>query len=69
MELRHFDTPLLRFRAIDSTYAAGLEIMWINKEKRNMLPPDLEVTGEGMYKWLKRRVIPRNRANVHSFLS
>ena len=35
-ELRHFDTPLLRFEAIDSTYAAELKITWLNEEKRNI---------------------------------
>ena len=69
MELRHFDTPLLRFRIIDGTYAAELEITWINEEKRNMLPLDLELSGDGVYRWLKRRVIPKNRAHAHSFLS
>ena len=68
-ELRHFDTPLLRFQAIDSTYAAELKITWLNEEKQNMLPLDLELSNDGLYKWLKRRVIPRNRVNVHSFLS
>lgn len=68
-ELRHFDTPLLRFRAIDSTYAAELEITWINEEKRNMLPLDMELSNDGLYKWLKHRTIPKNRAFVHDFLS
>ena len=68
MELRHFDTPLLRFRIIDSTYAAELEITWINEEKRNMLPLDLEVSGDGLYRWLKRRVIPKNRSMIQKSL-
>lgn len=68
-ELRHFDIPLLRFRAIDSTYAAELEIVWINDENQKFLPLDMEVTGDGLFKWLKHRSIPKNRAFVHSFLS
>lgn len=68
-ELRHFDIPLLRFRVIDSTYAAELEIVWVNDEKQNMLPLDMEVSGDGVFKWLKHRSIPKNRAFVHSFLS
>jgi len=68
-ELRHFDTPLLRFEAIDSTYAAELKITWLNEEKQNMLPLDLELSNDGLYKWLKHRTIPKNRAFVHSFLS
>ena len=68
-ELRHFDTPLLRFEAVDSTYAAELKVTWVNEEKRNMLPLDLELSNDGLYKWLKHRTIPKNRAFVHSFLS
>lgn len=68
-ELRHFDTPLLRFRAIDSTYAAELEITWVNEEKKNLLPLDLTLDGDSLFKWLKHRSIPKNRAFVNSFLS
>lgn len=68
-ELRHFDTPLLRFRAIDSTYAAELEITWVNEEKKNLLPLDLVLDGDSLFKWLKHRSIPKNRAFVNSFLS
>ena len=68
-ELRHFDTPLLRFEAIDSTYAAELNITWINEEKRHLLPLDLEPDGDSLFKWLKHRTIPKNRAFVHNFLS
>lgn len=68
-ELRHFDTPLLRFEAIDSTYAAELNITWINEEKRHLLPLDLEPDEDSLFKWLKHRTIPKNRAFVHNFLS
>lgn len=68
-ELRHFNTPLMRFRAIDSTYAAQLEITWINETERDLLPLDLDVSNDGLYSWLKHRTIPKNRAFVHDFLS
>ena len=68
-ELRHFDMPLLRFEAIDSTYAAELNITWINEEKRHLFPLDLELDGDSLFKWLKHRTIPKNRAFVHNFLS
>ena len=68
-ELRHFDTPLLRFEAVDTTYAAELNITWINEEKRHLLPLDMEAEGESLFRWLKHRTIPKNRAFVHSFLS
>ena len=68
-ELRHFDTPLLRFEVIENTFAAELEITWVNEEQKHMLPLDLEVNGDGLFKWLKHRTIPKNRAFVHDFLS
>ena len=68
-ELRHFDTPLLRFEAIDSTYAAELNITWINEEKRHLLPLDMEPDGDSLFQWMKHRTIPKNRAFVHNFLS
>ena len=68
-ELRHFDTPLLRFEVIENTFAAELEITWVNEEQKHMLPLDLEVNADGLFKWLKHRTIPKNRAFVHDFLS
>lgn len=68
-ELRYFDTPLLRFEVIENTFAAELEIIWINEEQKCMLPLDLEVNADGLFKWLKHRTIPKNRAFVHDFLS
>lgn len=68
-ELRHFNTPLLRFSATEDSSTPDIEILWCNESKRNMLPLDLEVSGESLTKWLKHRTIPKNRAYVHSFLS
>lgn len=68
-ELRHFNTPLLRFSATEDSSTPDITILWCNEDKRNMLPLDLEVSGESLTKWLKHRTIPKNRAYVHSFLS
>ena len=68
-ELRHFDTPLLRFEVIENTFVAELVITWVNEEQKHMLPLDLEVNADGLFKWLKHRTIPKNRAFVHDFLS
>ncbi|MCD8376884.1 MAG: XRE family transcriptional regulator [Oscillospiraceae bacterium] len=68
-ELRHFDTPLLRFSATEDSNNPEVEILWKNAEKEYLLPLDLVVSGDGVAKWLKRRTIPKNRAYVHSFLS
>lgn len=68
-ELRHFDTPLLRFSTTEDSNTPEIRILWKNDENRNLLPLDLEVNPDGVSKWLKHRTIPRNRAYVHNFLS
>ncbi len=68
-ELRHFDTPLLRFTATETSNVPEIEILWINETSRDLLPLDLELSPAGIWKWLKRRTIPKNRAYVHSLLS
>ncbi len=68
-ELRHFDTPLLRFSASEESGDLAVEVVWRNAARRGVLPLDLEEGGAGIAKWLKRRTIPRNRAYVHRLLS
>lgn len=68
-ELRHFNTPLLRFTATEDSNTPDVDIVWCNESAREFLPLDLDVTGEGISKWLKNRTIPKNRAYVHDFLS
>lgn len=68
-ELRHFNTPLLRFTATEDSNTPEINILWCNDEKKNFLPLDLEISGDGLSKWLKHRTIPKNRAYVHNFLS
>lgn len=68
-ELRHFNTPLLRFTATEDSSTPDIKILWHDEGKANLLPLDLRLSGEGIAKWLKRRIIPANRAYVHNFLS
>lgn len=68
-ELRHFNTPILRFTATEDSSTPEIEIVWINEEKNTLLPLDLNLSGEGLAKWLKHRTIPKNRAYVNNFLS
>ncbi len=68
-ELKHFDTSLLRFSALEEGSDLIVEIVWQNLAQHKLLPLDLEVTPRGVAKWLKRRTIPKNRAYVHSLLS
>lgn len=68
-ELRHFNTPLIRFTATEDSNIPDIEILWRDESKQNLFPLDLEMTNEGLVKWIKHRTIPKNRAYVHNFLS
>ncbi len=68
-ELKHFDTTLMRFSATEDTNTPEIKILWVNEVKKDLLPLDLELSNEGIAKWLKHRTIPKNRAYVHNFLS
>lgn len=68
-ELRHFDTPLVRFSATEDTSSPEIELFWTNQEQQRFLPLDLQLSGEGMSKWLRHRAVPKNRAYVQNFLS
>ena len=68
-ELRHFDTPLLKFSATDDTNMPQIKIIWQNKDCAYLLPLDLKADSESLLKWLRHRTIPKNRAYVHNLLS
>lgn len=68
-EIRQFDTSLLRFSATEDTSYPEIEILWISQDQCNLLPLDMDVTAEGVSRWLRHRTIPKNRAYVHNFLS
>ena len=67
-ELKHFDKTVLKFSAVDYSNEPDVKITWIDNDK-TLLPLDLEITDVGLYKWLKHRMIPSNRAYVRNFLS
>lgn len=68
-ELKHYDLSLVRFSTTEDTNTPEIKILWSNEAKKALLPLDLELTNEGLAKWLKCRTIPKNRAYVHNFLS
>lgn len=67
--LRIYDTELMKFK-MEKRGLEGLaaEIVSVNEEYRHLLPLDMECTGEGVIKWLERRVIPKNRTFVDEIL-
>ena len=67
--LRLYDDEILTF-TLEEKGLEGLKahILSINKDKETLFPLDLELTDEGIIKWLERRVIPKNRAFVDEIL-
>ena len=67
--LRLYDEELLTFSLKDGGLE-GLkaEVLSVNESRKSVFPLDLEVTGDGIIKWLERRVIPKNRAFVDEIL-
>ena len=68
-ELKHYDLSLVRFSATEDTNTPEIKFLWVNEDKKDLFPLDLELTNDGLAKWLKHRTIPKNRAYVHNFLS
>lgn len=58
-----------RFSAAEDTAEPEIEILWKNEERRELFPLNMDVSGEGISKWLRYRTIPKNRAYVRNFLS
>ena len=67
--LRLFDDELLTF-SMSNQGLEGLKthIISIRNDREHCLPPDLLRTDEGLLDWLRRRIIPKNRAFVHEIL-
>ena len=67
--LKHFDTEILRFSADENASDPQLQILWVSEKNHNLLPLDLKVSAEGLYRWLRHRIIPKNRAYVNTLLA
>lgn len=59
----------MRFSINEDSIDPDAQIHWVNKEKKDLLPLDLDLSDAGLVKWLKHRTIPKNRAYVQNFLS
>lgn len=67
-EIRHFDTPVLRFSAEDGA-ESNLQVLWVT-ENKNLLPLDMaSADKETVSAWLRHRSVPKNRAYVNSLLA
>lgn len=68
-ELRQYDKVLLTFTiGEDEIGRLNSHIDNVNEELKDIFPLDLTLTEEGIFKWMERRVIPKNRAFVEEIL-
>lgn len=68
-ELRLYDETLLTFSMAEKGLEGLVaEIDYINNDRLNLFPLDLEVSNTGIIKWLRNRVIPKNRRFVDEIL-
>lgn len=67
--LKQYNTNLMKFSMENTNEGLQVEIHWVNDNKEHLLPLNLEKTNEYLARWLKGRIIPRNRAYVSNFLS
>lgn len=68
MILKHRDKELLRFEWLEPQ---GVRIVSVNEKARCFLPLDFkgDPSNENLWKWLSRRVVPRNRRNVEAMMA
>lgn len=68
-ELRLFDRVLLRFSAVASSSDPNIRILWTDDSSKSLLPLGMELSDKGLYQWIRRRSVPKNRAYVQTFLA
>lgn len=67
--LKLYDKELLKFNIVENLSEPVVEIQWIDKNNIDLLPRGMDLSNEGLSKWIKHRSIPKNRAYVSSFLA
>lgn len=69
-ELKHFDTPLIRFSLENEGLRGNIcKIFWYDEEKSALFPISLRRTDDGLLSWLRSRSIPKNRGNIEAILA
>ena len=68
--LKQYDTTLLAFEIVDDTLEGQkCHINTINEECAHLLPIGMVKTDDGLMKWLRSRIIPKNREYVDALLA
>ena len=67
--LRLYDEELLTFSLVDAGLAGmKAHVLSVKDDRKSVFPLDLDLTDDGIMKWLEKRVIPKNRAFVDEIL-
>lgn len=68
MILKHRDRNILRFEWLEPY---GVRVLEVFEENLKFLPLEMKgaATDDALWKWLQKRVVPRNRAYIHNFLA
>ena len=67
--LKKCDITLLEFEFIHTVDSSFVKIIKVYEKNKELFPLDCEINDAGLYKWLKNRTIPANRAYVQNFLA
>ena len=68
--LKQYDKPLLAFDIADDPLdGQKCHIHTVEEDNSRFLPVGLELTDEGLMKWLRGRIIPKNREYVDALLA
>ena len=64
LELRHFDTPLLRFIAVNKEFGCDINITWVNEQMMHLLPIGTKANNNALKFWIKYRAMSISRYNA-----
>ncbi len=67
--LKKYDINLLEFEFIHTMDSSSVNILKVYENDKKLLPLDCEIDNASLFKWLKNRTIPANRAYVQNFLA
>ena len=54
--LKQYDIPLLRFSATNDSSTPEIKVHWINEDQRHFLPLDMELSPEGISRWMRKKL-------------
>ena len=65
--LKLYDEKLVKFRMIRGVGLTA-ELLEVNEDLKHLFPVDLELTGEGIIQWLRKRTVPKGRELIGNVL-